>query len=136
MNAIIVADDSKIIQDIIEKALIGENILVLKAYDGYGVIDLLKNYSYNVTGILLDLKMPKYDGFTVLDFFKENDLFKKIPVSIISGDDSKETINRAFKYDITDMLNKPFTKENLDSYLKELAKEFRKKNGTSIANNK
>ena len=28
--------------------------------------------------------------------------------------------------------NKPFTKENLDSYLKELAKEFRKKNGSII----
>lgn len=113
MNAIIVADDSKIIQDIIEKALIDKNFLVLKAHDGSGVIDLLKNYSYDVAGILLDLKMPKYDGFTVLEFFKENDLFKKIPVSIISGDDSKETIERAFKYDITDMLNKPFTKENI-----------------------
>ena len=113
MNAIIVADDSKIIHDIIEKALIDKNFLVLKAHDGSGVIDLLKNYSYDVAGILLDLKMPKYDGFTVLEFFKENDLFKKIPVSIISGDDSKETIERAFKYDITDMLNKPFTKENI-----------------------
>ena len=113
MNTIIVADDSQIIQDIIEKALIGENVLVLKAYDGYGVIDLLKNYSYNITGILLDLKMPKYDGFTVLEFFKENNLFQKIPISIISGDDSKETINKAFKYDIVDMLNKPFTKENI-----------------------
>ena len=28
--------------------------------------------------------------------------------------------------------DKPFTKENLDSYLKELAKEFRKKNGTGM----
>ena len=28
--------------------------------------------------------------------------------------------------------DKPFTKENLDSYLKELAKEFRKKNGTRM----
>ena len=29
-------------------------------------------------------------------------------------------------------VDKPFTKENLDSYLKELAKEFRKKNGTRM----
>ena len=40
-------------------------------------------------------------------------LFKSIPVFIISGDDSKKTIDKAFTYDIVDMLNKPFTMENI-----------------------
>ena len=120
MNTIIVADDSKIMQNIIEKALIGEKVLVLKADDGYGVIELLKNYSYDISGIILDLNMPKYDGFMVLDFFKENDLFKRIPISIISGDDTKDTIERAFKYPIIDMLNKPFTKENVKSIVNKM----------------
>lgn len=113
MNTIIVADDSKIIQDIVEKALADDNIAVFKANNGYEVIELIKKYSYNISGILLDLSMPKYDGFMVLDFFKENNLFNIMPVSIISGDDTKNTINKAFKYQITDMLNKPFTKDDV-----------------------
>ena len=57
--------------------------------------------------------MPKYDGFQVLEYFKTNNLFNKIPISIISGDDTKDTIDKAFKYDIVDMLNKPFSKDNI-----------------------
>lgn len=113
MKIIIVADDSKIIQNIVQKSFDENEVLVLRASNGLETIELLKKYSYNISGILLDLNMPQYDGFTVLNFFKDNNLFNKIPVSIISGDDTKETINKAFKYQITDMLNKPFTKENV-----------------------
>ena len=63
--------------------------------------------------ILLDLNMPKVDGFAVLDYMKENKLLKKMPVSIISGDSSKETIDRAFKYEIVDMLEKPFNDQSV-----------------------
>ena len=57
--------------------------------------------------------MPKVDGFAVLEFMRQNDLLKKMPVSIISGDSSKETIDRAFTYEIIDMLEKPFTDQNV-----------------------
>ena len=63
--------------------------------------------------ILLDLNMPKVDGFAVLEFMRQNDLFKKMPVSIISGDSSKETIDKAFTYDIVDMLEKPFNDKSI-----------------------
>ena len=63
--------------------------------------------------MFLDLNMPNVDGFQVLDYFKEKNLFNKIPVSIITGDDSKEAIDRAFTYPIIDMLNKPFNEMNV-----------------------
>ena len=44
---------------------------------------------------------------------KKNNLFLKIPVSIISGDSSKETIDRAFTYQIVDMLGKPFNENDV-----------------------
>ena len=40
--------------------------------------------------------MPKVDGFAVLEFMRDNNLFTHMPVSIISGDSTKETIDRAF----------------------------------------
>lgn len=112
-KAIIVADDSMIIQKIIEDGLKGEYI-VLKASKGTDVVSLLmNNYNINIVGVLLDLNMPGSDGFMVLDYFKHNNLFKRYPVVIISGDDTKETIDRAFTYNIVDMLNKPFSTENI-----------------------
>ena len=106
-KAIIVADDSMIIKNIIEKALSDEYV-VLKAANGREAIKYITDKKYDIVGMLLDLNMPESDGFVVLNYFKNNNLFKKYPIVIISGDDTKDTINKAFTYDIIDMLNKPF----------------------------
>ena len=111
-KAIIVADDSMIIRNIIEKAL-SDQYVVLKASNGKEAIKHITDKKYEIVGMLLDLNMPESDGFTVLNYFKNNNLFKKYPIVIISGDDTKETIEKAFTYNIVDMLNKPFSKESV-----------------------
>ena len=112
-NAVLVVDDSDMIRNIMKKSLEDEYI-VLEAKNGKEAIEnvMLNN---NIVCMLLDLNMPEYDGFVVLDYFKENNLFSKIPIFIISGDDSRKTIERAFTYDIVDMLNKPFSMKNIKS---------------------
>ena len=111
-KAIIVADDSMIVKNIVEKA-IDEEYIVLKASNGKEAIKHITDKKYDIVGILLDLNMPDSDGFMVLNYFKNNNLFKKYPIVIISGDDAKETINKAFTYDIVDMLNKPFSGDKI-----------------------
>ena len=110
-KTVIVVDDSELIRDIMKKALQDEYI-VIEAKDGKEAIEsiVLNN---NIACMLLDLNMPIYNGFVTLDYLKSNNLFKKIPVFIISGDDSKKTIEKAFTYNIIDMLNKPFSMENI-----------------------
>ena len=109
MKKIIVADDSRIIINIVARAFNGY-YEVLVAINGKEAIDMIKNnVDDSIIGILLDLNMPEVDGFAVLDYFKENNLFKRIPVCIITGDVQKDRIDRAFNYDIVDVLAKPFT---------------------------
>ena len=57
--------------------------------------------------------MPKVNGFEVLDYFKENNWFARYPVSIITGNDDKDSIARAFTYPIIDMLSKPFNEKDV-----------------------
>ena len=110
-NTVIVADDAELIVNIMKKALEDE-YNVISAKDGREAIDAL-SMSNNIVCMLLDLNMPVYNGFMVLDYFKDNDLFNKVPIFIISGDDSKDTIEKAFTYNIVDMLNKPFSVVNV-----------------------
>ena len=120
MDAIIVADDSTIIQNIVEKG-IGEEYKVLKAKQGKEAINyIIRNKEDNIIGIFLDLTMPEYDGFMVLQYFKNNNLFKKYPVVIISGDDTRATIDKAFRFDIVDMLAKPFSKDNIKIMIEKM----------------
>lgn len=115
---IVVADDSEIIRDFI-KEIFEDRFDVLMAKDGKEVINIITTHS-GVVALLLDLNMPNMDGFQVLDYLKEKGLFKKIPVSIISGANDKESIQKAFSYEIVDMINKPFNKENVKHIVEKM----------------
>lgn len=111
-KAILVADDSSIIRSFISD-IFHDQYDILMASNGKEVIDIATSNQDHIAALLLDLNMPSMDGFEVLEYFKEHNLFEKIPVSIISGVNDKNSIDKAFKYPIVDMLNKPFNKDNV-----------------------
>ena len=117
-KTILVVDDSNIIRNFV-KRIFSEEYEVGTAKDGQEAIDILEANKDNdfIETVLLDLNMPGVDGFAVLDFMQENNLLSKFPVSIISGDSSKETIDRAFNYQIVDMLSKPFNEASIKSVI-------------------
>ena len=107
-QTILVVDDSNITRSLIERVY-KDQYKILMASNGREAIDIVDTMPEGViVAILLDLNMPDLDGFAVLDYFKEKDLFNKIPVSIITGDSTKETINRCLSYNIVDILIKLF----------------------------
>ena len=114
---ILVVDDSNLIRNFIEK-IFADSYEIVMASDGQVALNII-NYDDrdNIVAMLLDLNMPNLDGFEVLEYWKKNDLFKKIPVSIISGAEEKETIDRAFTYDIVDLLAKPFNERDIKSVI-------------------
>lgn len=119
-KTILVVDDSNIVRNFV-KRIFSEQYNVALAKDGKEAIDIINANSDTdfVEAILLDLNMPEVDGFGVLEFMRQNKLLKKMPVSIISGDSSKDTIDRAFTYEIVDMVAKPFNDKNIKSVVEK-----------------
>lgn len=113
-KTILVVDDSNIIRNFV-KRIFSEKYNIGMAKDGEEALNIIKANASNenIVAILLDLNMPKVDGFAVLTYMNEHQLFDNMPVSIISGDSSKDTINKAFTYPIIDMLGKPFTEADV-----------------------
>lgn len=113
-KTILVVDDSNIIRNFV-KRIFSEKYNIGMAKDGDEALNIIKANASNenIVAILLDLNMPKVDGFAVLTYMNEHQLFNSMPVSIISGDSSKDTINKAFTYPIIDMLGKPFTEADV-----------------------
>jgi len=116
-KAILIADDSNIVLNFLEKN-IGNEYKILKARNGNDTLSLIANNE--IYAILLDLNMPDLNGFEVLEYLKNNNLIKKFPVVIITGDDTEETINKAFSYPILDVLNKPFNEKNIERVLSSI----------------
>ncbi|MDD2203325.1 MAG: response regulator [Bacilli bacterium] len=112
-KAILVVDDSDIIRNYIYN-IFNNSYEVITVHDGQKAIDIIEKDNNNkIVAMLLDLNMPNVTGFEVLEYFKENSLFVKIPVSIITGDDSKDTIQKAFNYPIADVISKPFNERDI-----------------------
>lgn len=114
--SLLVADDSVIITNFFKK-IFEDKFNILVAKNGDEAIKLVEeNKNNNLIGCFIDLKMPIRDGYYVLNYFKDNNLFKLIPVSVISGEDDGEVISKITdSYQIVDMLTKPFDRESAES---------------------
>ena len=108
-DILIIADDSPVITKFFNK-IFDQDYNVFVATNGKEAINLVKKYKdKQLVGCFFDLQMPGTDGYYALDYFKQNNLFKDIPVSIISGEeDSNAIANVTENYNIIDMLQKPF----------------------------
>ena len=115
---ILVVDDSSIIRNFVKK-IFKDNYEVLTAENGNDAIEVIKNNS-DILAVLLDLNMPECNGFEVLEYFKTNNLFRNMPVSLLTGDDTKESIDRAFKYPIVDMVSKPFNESSITAIVEKM----------------
>lgn len=118
-KTILVVDDSEVISSFIKK-LFNNEYNVLLAKDGMEAINNLNNES--LVGMLLDLNMPNVNGFVVLEYMKNNDLFKTIPVSIITGVGNDDIIKKAFEYPVVDVLRKPFNERDIRKVVEKTVK--------------
>ena len=69
--------------------LIKSKIEIIKAYDGQEALEILKDLDENPSLILLDINMPRMNGFEFLKSIRETDL-NSIPILVLTGADLSE----------------------------------------------
>lgn len=104
---ILIADDSEMNREILS-SMLGEDFEITEAVNGVDCIAAIKKYGMKLSVVLLDIIMPEGSGFDVLDYMNQNHLIEDIPVIAISGDDSDETIRRAYENGVSDYISRPF----------------------------
>ncbi len=105
-NKILIADDAELNREILS-AILGRQYDFIFAQNGMEVIEIL-NSGEAVDLILLDVNMPKMDGFEVLRIMNERQWIDSISVIIISAEDSIEFITKAYSLGVTDYISRPF----------------------------
>lgn len=104
MKKILFIEDESALQKTIEEALKQENFKVVKALDGEIGLGLAKKELPDL--ILLDLILPKMDGFEVLKKLKEDAATKGIPVIILTNLEGTQDIEKALSLGATTYLVK------------------------------
>ncbi|HHN48067.1 MAG TPA: sigma-54-dependent Fis family transcriptional regulator [Bacteroidales bacterium] len=102
MAKILVVDDEKSIRNTLKEILEYEKFEVDDAADGMEALEKARSNHYDV--ILLDIKMPRMDGIEVLEQLMK---FSDVPVVMISGHGTVETVVEAIKKGAYDYITKP-----------------------------
>lgn len=110
---ILSVDDSTTIRKIIRSSVEVLNYDLLEASGGNEALDVLARERENIKLILLDLNMPGMSGFDLLKAIKKDNLYKDIPVMMVTTEGEKVNIVKAVQAGVANYLLKPFTSEEL-----------------------
>jgi two-component system chemotaxis response regulator CheY len=124
---VIIADDSRMIRNIIDKTISTIGCEAIHATNGREVLDLLGARSEEVEMILLDWNMPVLNGLDVLKSMQNNGQYRKIPVLMISTESEEDRIAQIMNAGAWGYLSKPFTPERLINTIRHT---LEKKNAT------
>jgi chemosensory pili system protein ChpA (sensor histidine kinase/response regulator) len=115
---VMVVDDSLTVRRITSRLLAREGFDVLTAKDGIEALELLDAETPDV--ILLDIEMPRMDGFEFTRTIKGNPERSRIPIVMITSRTAEKHRSRAKDLGVDLYLGKPFQEEELLKHLREM----------------
>jgi two-component system NtrC family response regulator len=108
---ILVVDDNKQISRILSHQLSSKGFKVIQAFDGYEALDMI--YMKSPDLIILDIRLPKIDGFKVAIVAKEVPISKNIPIIILTGSTLIGDELLSFRLGATYYIQKPYVFKSL-----------------------
>lgn len=106
-ETILIVDDSAMNRMLLSDILT-DTYNIIEAEDGEQAIAILQQHASEISIVVLDMVMPKVDGFGVLEAMNENRWIQFLPVVSISTESSPEFVERAYSLGVTDFINRPF----------------------------
>jgi two-component system response regulator ResD len=110
---ILIVDDELLIRNVIKEYLLNEGYKVLEAKDGFDALRVISDNKVDL--IVLDIMMPKMDGFTCLSEIRKT---KNIPVIMLSARKEETDKLNSFDLGVDDYVTKPFSPKELVARVK------------------
>lgn len=117
---VLVADDEFRIRKLLTEFLQREGYKVIEAEDGEQAIDLIFESKVKIDLVILDVMMPKYDGWFVLARIRE---FSTVPVVMLTARSDEYDQLKGFKLGADDYMTKPFSPSILMARIKNILKK-------------
>jgi len=103
---ILVVDDNEMNRDMLSRRLARQRYDVDMAENGVRAIEMMRDAPYDL--VLLDIMMPKMNGYEVLEAVKADADLKDIPIIMISAVDDLDSVVKCIEMGAEDYLFKPF----------------------------
>jgi DNA-binding response OmpR family regulator len=118
IKKILIVDDEPNILMTLEYTFKKKNFLVYIARDGEEALELLKTEQPNI--ILLDIMMPKVDGYATLEVIKKDEKLKNCKVIFLSAKNKESDIKKGLRLGADAFMTKPFSIKKLVKKVEKL----------------
>ena len=115
---IMIVDDSVTVRKVTSRLLERQGYDVVTAKDGVDAIEQLENVKPDL--MLLDIEMPRMDGFEVTNLVRHHDVHQDLPIIMITSRTGEKHRERAFSLGVTHYMGKPFQEAELLSNVENL----------------
>ncbi|AFX91387.1 autophosphorylating histidine kinase [Helicobacter pylori Aklavik117] len=119
---VLAIDDSSTDRAIIRKCLKPLGITLLEATNGLEGLEMLKNGDKTPDAILVDIEMPKMDGYTFASEVRKYNKFKNLPLIAVTSRVTKTDRMRGVESGMTEYITKPYSGEYLTTIVKRSIK--------------
>lgn len=119
---ILVVDDEVAIRELISEVLSIAGYEVTASADGLDALNQIRNKKFNA--ILLDVNLPKVDGFAILEKVRES--APTLPIVMLSARTDKDDVTHGLRLGADDYVRKPFSVEELTLRIENILKRNRK----------
>ncbi|MCK5732517.1 MAG: response regulator transcription factor [Tenericutes bacterium] len=117
---VLVVDDEYRIRRLVSDFLKREDYKVIEAADGEEALDILFESSQKVDLVILDVMMPKFDGWYVLERIRD---YMSVPVVMLTARSDEYDQLKGFKLGADDYVTKPFSPSVLVARINKLLKK-------------
>ena len=111
IKKILVVDDEETIRKFVKMHLVKDGYEVKEAADGEQAIDQLKKDRFDL--IILDIVMPKKNGWEVIQEVRSHSITKNLPVIFLTAKNQDEDMFKGYEEGANYYITKPFTKSQL-----------------------
>jgi len=112
---IMIVDDSKTDRTIMRKALEPMGVTLVEASDGQEALSILKAGEHNFDAMLVDIEMPRMDGYTLASEIKKYNKYKNLPLIAVTSRTGKSDRMRGVESGMVEYITKPYSADYLSS---------------------
>ena len=112
---IMIVDDSKTDRTIMRKALEPIGVSLVEASDGLEALNILKQGDHSFDAMLIDIEMPRMDGYTLANEIKKYNRYKNLPLIAVTSRTGKSDRMRGVESGMIEYITKPYSADYLSS---------------------
>lgn len=115
---VMTVDDSKTDRTIMRTSLAPLGITLVEAADGVEALNILKSGEYNFDAMLIDIEMPRMDGYSLAAEIKKYNKYKNLPLIAVTSRTSKSDRMRGVEVGMVEYITKPYSPDYLMNVVK------------------